>query len=126
MNKAAPKSNQSHIAKNDPRSLPNELTKLLGQNLKRYRIEADLSQMELAFRGELERSYVSRIERGLTNPSLFALATLCHALKITLPKLFEGISETIAPTTKGGPFRRVNQSVLEKAPPQGNRRSKLR
>jgi transcriptional regulator with XRE-family HTH domain len=126
MNKVTTKPKKPRTKNADERDLPNRLTKKLGSNLKRYRIEADISQMELAFRAELERSHVSRIERGVTNPSLFALATICHVLKITLPQLFEDITATIAPTLEGGPYRRKNQSILDKAPETGIRRSKLR
>ena len=77
----------------------------LGQNVKRYRQAAKLLQMNLAFESEMERSHVSRTERDASNPSLFALATICHVLKITLSELFEGITDTIAPTSQGGPKR---------------------
>ncbi|MGF6213419.1 helix-turn-helix domain-containing protein [Comamonas sp. 4034] len=108
------------------RDLPNSVTLALGQSVKRHRHAAKLSQMNLAFEAEMERSHVSRIERGVSNPSLFALATICHVLKITLPELFEGITDTIAPTAQGGPVRRKNQSVLEKAPPPPSRKMPLR
>lgn len=108
------------------RDLPNSVTLALGRNVKRYRHSAKLSQMKLAFEAEMERSHVSRIERGVSNPSLFALATICHVLKITLPELFDGVNDTIAPTAQGGPLRRKNQSVLEKAPPQPSRKMPLR
>ena len=108
------------------RDLPNPVTLALGQNVKRYRHAAKLSQMNLAFAAELERSHVSRIERGVSNPSLFALATICNVLGITLAQLFEGIPDTIAPTAKGGPLRRKNQSVLDKAAPPPSRKMPLR
>jgi transcriptional regulator with XRE-family HTH domain len=108
------------------RDPPNSVTLALGQNVKRYRHAAKLSQMNLAFESEMERSHVSRIERGVSNPSLSALATICHVLKITLSELFEGINDTIAPTTQSGPLRRKNQSILEKAPPTPSRKMPLR
>lgn len=108
------------------RDLPNSVTLALGQNVKRHRHAAKLSQMNLAFESEMERSHVSRIERGVSNPSLFALATICHVLKITLSELFDGITDTIAPTSQGGPVRRKNQSVLDKAPPPPSRKMPLR
>lgn len=108
------------------RDLPNPVTLALGQNVKRFRHAAKFTQMKLAFDAELERSHVSRIERGVSNPSLFALATICNVLGITLAQLFEGVADTIAPTAKGGPLRRKNQSVLEKAPPPPSRKMPLR
>ena len=51
--------------------------KLFGENLKRARQAAGLSQDELAARSGLHRTYVSSVERGHRNVSLeniFALA----------------------------------------------------
>ena len=51
------------------RDLPNSVTLALGQNVKRHRHAAKLSQMNLAFESEMERSHVSRIERGCRRAS---------------------------------------------------------
>lgn len=124
MDTAAP--NKKHIATSPTRHLPNELTLALGQNVKRLRIVADKSQIELALDAELERSHISRIERGTGNPSLLTLATLCHCLEVTLSQLFEGISETLPPTAQGGTLRRDNQARHDKPSSKGSRRSPLR
>jgi transcriptional regulator with XRE-family HTH domain len=124
--KGAKDSKTSKASESVDRQLPNKLTKALGKALKHYRHEAGVSQMNLAFSAELERSYISRIERGVSNPTLMALATICHVLKITLPELFENIRETLPPTAEGGTPRRANQSVLEKAPPTPKRKMPLR
>jgi transcriptional regulator with XRE-family HTH domain len=92
--------------------LPNAVTLALGQNLRHFREEAGLTQVELAFDAEVERSRISKIERGHINPSLLTLATLCYCLKITLPTLFDGVKDTLAPSWKGGALRRTNQAVL--------------
>lgn len=113
------------VAASSSRNLPNDVTLALGQNVKQFRITAEMSQIELAFDAELERSHISRIERGVGNPSLLTLATLCHCLGITLPVLFEGISATLPPTAQGGTLRRENQASHDK-PPKGNRKSPLR
>ena len=113
------------IAADPSRNLPNEVTLALGESVKGLRIAAEKSQVELAFDAELERSHISRIERGVGNPSLLTLATLCYCLKTTLPKLFEGIDATLPPTAEGGTLRRENQATHAK-PPKGNRRSPLR
>ena len=97
-------------------ALPNAVTLALGQNLRRFREQAGLTQVELAFDAEVERSRISKIERGHINPSLLTLATLCYCLKITLPMLFEGVKETMAPSWKGGTLRRSNQAVLGPPP----------
>ena len=103
-------------------ALPNAVTLALGKNLRRFREEAGLTQLELAFDAEVERSRISKIERGHINPSLLTLATLCHCLKITLPKLFEGVKETLPPSWMGGSLRRSNQAVLGEPPAKARRR----
>ena len=105
-----------------PRALPNAVTLALGKNLRRLREEAGLTQLQLAFDAEVERSRISKIERGHVNPSLLTLATLCHCLKITLPVLFEGMKETLPPSWMGGTLRRANQAVLGEPPSKARRR----
>lgn len=98
----------------------------LGKRLKALRIAADKSQTELAFDCELDRTYVSLIERGLANPSLWTLGVIAHVLKMTVPDLFEGNRHTVLPSAKaGGVKRRKNQASHEEKP-KGTRRSHLR
>lgn len=52
----------------------------LGQNVRRLRRARKLSQEELAFEAEIDRTYVSQIERGVINPSLHVLWRLGKAL----------------------------------------------
>ena len=61
---------------------------LIGNRLALLRKRRGLSQEELAERARLDRSYVSRIERGLANPSMGVLERICVALDITLQELF--------------------------------------
>ncbi|WP_395945552.1 helix-turn-helix domain-containing protein [Brevundimonas sp.] len=55
---------------------------LFGDNLRRARNAADLSQEELAFRAGMKRSYVSDMERGTRNPTVRALGRIANALEI--------------------------------------------
>ena len=97
-------------------NLPNKLTKALGENLRRYRKAAGMTQVDLAYDCELERTRVSKMENGLLNPGLLTMATLCYCLKIKLEQLFEGIDATHPPTAHGGKLRRLNQATLDKPP----------
>lgn len=98
----------------------------LGLRLEEMRIAANLSQSELGFECELDRTYVSLMERGLANPSLWTLATVAHVLKVTVPDLLIGNTFTVAPSHEaGGDKRRRNQAAHDVRPP-GSRRSKLR
>jgi transcriptional regulator with XRE-family HTH domain len=106
--------------------LPNAVTWALGKNLTKYRISADLSQEELAHDAEIERSRISKMENGHINATVLTLATLCDCLGITLPQLFEGVTATLRPTSKGGVPRRENQARHDKPAEKGSRRSRLR
>ena len=48
-----------------------------------------LSQEELAFRAELDRTYISQIERGVSNPSLLVMLKIATALKVEMVDLFD-------------------------------------
>jgi transcriptional regulator with XRE-family HTH domain len=48
----------------------------------------NLSQEELAFRAELDRTYISQIERGVGNPSLLVLLKISSVLKVEIVDLF--------------------------------------
>ena len=60
----------------------------IGRNLKRLRIAAGKSQETLAIEAEIDRTFVSAIERGIANPSIITLANVCYVLGITLGELF--------------------------------------
>ena len=55
---------------------------LLAKNLKRYRLEQNLTQEELANKAGIEFSTVSRIERGLLNASISLVFAIAKALDI--------------------------------------------
>lgn len=59
-----------------------DLVVLLGENVRRYRKLKGMTQEQLALEAEMERSYVSDLERGTRNPSVRALGRLAEALQI--------------------------------------------
>lgn len=61
----------------------------LGRNVRTIRLEAGLSQEELAFRAGLKRSYLSDLERGTRNPSVRALGRIADALGIAPSELLK-------------------------------------
>jgi transcriptional regulator with XRE-family HTH domain len=63
----------------------------LGQSLRRHRDSAKLSQEKLAEIAEIDRTYVSDIERGNRNPGIKNLARLAKALDITTADLCKGV-----------------------------------
>ncbi|TAJ79501.1 MAG: XRE family transcriptional regulator [Gallionellaceae bacterium] len=60
----------------------NLLRETLAQNMRRLRIEQNISQEELAFRCELDRTYISAIERCVWNISLGNIEKIAGALKV--------------------------------------------
>jgi transcriptional regulator with XRE-family HTH domain len=62
-----------------------------GDNLRRQRKLADLSQDDLAFRASLHRTEISQLERGLRRARVDTVAKLAGAIEIDPGKLFEGI-----------------------------------
>lgn len=61
----------------------------LGQNVRRLRRARNLSQEELAFEAEIDRTYVSQIERGVINPSLHVLWRVATTLKSDVADLLQ-------------------------------------
>ena len=61
----------------------------IGLNIKKYRKQMKLSQVELAVEVGIDRAYLSEIENGRTNPSVNVLYAIADALKIEIKYLFE-------------------------------------
>jgi transcriptional regulator with XRE-family HTH domain len=98
------------------RSAP--ITAALGQRIKQCRHAADKSQETLAFEAQVDRTYISAIERGLANPSVETLANICHCLNVTLSELFAPLDKiSLKPTGA----RRANAAEPPQIP-----RSRLR
>lgn len=59
----------------------------LSQNIRALRTKAGFSQEELALRADVDRTYVSQIERALGNPSLLVLSKLAVVLNVDVTQL---------------------------------------
>ena len=68
-----------------------KLLKALAANVKRHRKLAGISQEELAFQCEIDRTYISKVERGVANPSLLILARVAKVLKVGIGDLVRDI-----------------------------------
>lgn len=64
-----------------------KLVLALGQALRAERAKRDWSQEELAARANLDRTYLSGVERGLRAPNIRSLVKLAAALDMRLSKL---------------------------------------
>ena len=65
------------------------LRKRFGSRVRELRKAAGYSQEAFADHCGFARSYMSRVERGIGNPSLDAIETIATALKIEPKALFE-------------------------------------
>ena len=62
--------------------------KLVGFRIRQRRLLAHLSQDDLADRCGIYRTYLSRIETGLANPSLVTLVALATTLGVQVSEFF--------------------------------------
>lgn len=62
-----------------------------GKCLQSARVNRGLSQEQLAELIDVDRTYISFLERGKRNPSLKLLNSLCLALGISLAEFFQEI-----------------------------------
>jgi transcriptional regulator with XRE-family HTH domain len=75
------------------------LTKL-GENVRMLREQRHISQERLALEADLDRTYISQVERGKRNVSIMNVCRLAHVLKVTPSALLEGVEWPISRTTK--------------------------
>ena len=61
----------------------------ISQKIKSLRKEQGLTVQELAYRCDIERSNLSRIEAGRSNLTLKTMCIICNALKIKLKDLID-------------------------------------
>ena len=67
------------------------ILRAFGQLVAKHRRAKDLSQETLAEKADLDRTYLSDIERGVRNPGIKNVIRLAKALGITTAKLLEGV-----------------------------------
>jgi transcriptional regulator with XRE-family HTH domain len=66
-----------------------DFLKDLGKHLKKIREEKGLSLREVEYRGEATRDLISKIENGLSNPTIYTIKKICEAMEIDIIDLFE-------------------------------------
>ena len=66
-----------------------EESKKLGANLRAIRVSKNITQSELANTLNLDKSFVSNIENGKTNPTLSTISSLAKALGISTNELLK-------------------------------------
>lgn len=71
----------------------NALCQHLGQLIKVARRQAGLSQEALALIAEVDRTYISQLERGVANPSLLIVCRVAHALNLVVEMSFSTMAK---------------------------------
>jgi transcriptional regulator with XRE-family HTH domain len=64
---------------------------MLGDELRRARQEKDLTQEQLSFAAEVDRTYISELENNRKSPTMDVLLRLCKALGVKASKLIAKI-----------------------------------
>ena len=80
----------------------------LGKRIKELRATRSMTQEDLAERCDMFRTYMSRIESGMANPTLTMLYALAAGLEVEIQALFEPVQQApknrvraLRPTSRG-------------------------
>lgn len=60
----------------------------IGQRIKELREKSEMSQKDLAYTADLDRSYIASIENGQRNVSIVNIEKIANALNVTLKEFF--------------------------------------
>ena len=63
----------------------------LGKRIQYLRSKRKMSQEDLALECEINKNYLSDLERGCRNPTVKVLAKIARGLGISLSELFKGV-----------------------------------
>ena len=76
---------------NKYRSLTMDIKSKIGRRIREIREQKSVSQKDLSFSSDLDRSYIASVESGHRNISIVNLEKIAIALKVTLNELFQGL-----------------------------------
>ena len=68
-----------------------ELQTIIGKKIKEARNRKNMSAQELASRCNFEKSSMSRLEAGNTNPTIYTLYKISQALGVKMEEIMEGL-----------------------------------
>jgi transcriptional regulator with XRE-family HTH domain len=68
---------------------------LVGDELRRARKEAGVSQEWLAFEARLDRTYISHLENGHKSPTVDVLLRICQALGVAASVLLARVERSL-------------------------------
>jgi transcriptional regulator with XRE-family HTH domain len=82
--------------------MPEEIARVFGENLRRARKKAGLSQEEAGYRASLHRTEIGLLERAERTPRIDTLVKLAGGLSIPPSELLTDIEWTPGSVTRGG------------------------
>lgn len=66
-----------------------EFIKSIGKQIRKFRLEQDMTQFDLAVKSGMEENALQRIEKGRINPTVKTLLKIVNALDIDYRELFD-------------------------------------
>jgi transcriptional regulator with XRE-family HTH domain len=66
---------------------------MLGEQLRKARLKAGLTQEALSFRAEIDRTYISQLEHDKKSPTVDVLFRLCDALGVKASRLLARVEK---------------------------------
>jgi len=73
---------------------------MLGDELKKARTAAQLTQEELSYAAEIDRTYVSMLERNKKSPTVDVLFRICKALGVSASEVIARVERSAKSTRK--------------------------
>lgn len=88
------------------------ITKNLGNNIKKFRLEKGFSQENLALRAGIHPAYLGRLERGEKCPTLDTVFKICDALSVPVADIIS-FSQ---PESQSGTDKKTIEEIIQKLP----------
>ena len=83
------------------------LSKQLGTCIRDLRLDIGLSQVEFGEKCGFYQTYLSRVERGLANPTINALEVIANGLGLSVFELFDRVQEQMPVPRKRRQTKRI-------------------
>jgi transcriptional regulator with XRE-family HTH domain len=69
-----------------------DIRKKIGNRIKELRLELKLTQESLAYRAEVDKTYLNEVENGKRNVSVINLEKIIKALDSSFENFFKGVA----------------------------------
>ena len=73
---------------------------MLGDELRKARDEAKLTQEQLSFAAEIDRTYISQLENNKKSPTVDVLFRICKALGVSASEIIGRVERSAKSTRK--------------------------